>query len=86
MRAFCVLYKIGGNMEQAFSIVFESLLLAVGFLMFYLFRVLVSEVANLRREIQSLNEKIAEILASYRVFELRLSYLEKEKIHGKEQK
>lgn len=64
-------------MEQAFSIVFESLLLAVGFLMFYLFRVLVAEVANLRREIHSLNEKIAEILASYRVFELRLSYLER---------
>lgn len=71
-------------MEQAFSIVFESLLLAVGFLMFYLFRVLVTEVANLRKEIHSLNEKIAEILASYRVFELRLNYLEQKGKNSKE--
>lgn len=71
-------------MEQAFSVIFESLLLAVGFLMFYLFRVLVTEVANLRREIHSLNEKIAEILASYRVFELRLSYLERKDKNTKE--
>lgn len=69
-------------MDNMFTNLMQILVTSLGVLLFYLFRNLVSEVTELRKEIHSLNEKIAEILASYRVFEVRLKYLENSKSLG----
>lgn len=49
----------------------------LGFMVFYLMKNLVSEVAELRKEIHSLNIKIAEILTQSKVFDVRIKRIEK---------
>ncbi|MEM4359739.1 MAG: hypothetical protein QXT45_04365 [Candidatus Bilamarchaeaceae archaeon] len=67
------------NINELIIFLFEATLAAVAILAFWQFRQLVDEVKELRKEIQSLNMKIVDILASDRMFEHRLSLLENQR-------
>lgn len=61
----------------------QGIFAALGVMVFWQFRVLVDEVKELRREIHFLNLKIAEILASDKMFEHRLQLLENKQERGR---